>query len=50
MDWLQRLPEVDEVLEIDGWRITVVAVRAHRIETLWITKQNGTTVSEEAKV
>lgn len=35
MDWLQRLPEVDEVLELDGWRLTVVAVRSHRIETLY---------------
>ena len=41
MDWLQRLPEVDEVLELDGWRITVVAVRSHRIETLWLTRQDS---------
>lgn len=41
MDWLQRLPEVDEVLEHDGWRITVVAVRSHRIETLWLTRQDS---------
>ena len=42
MDWLQRLPEVDEVLELDGWRLTVVAVRSHRIETLWLTRQDRT--------
>ncbi len=39
MDLLQRLPEVNEEIEIEGWRITVVEVRSHRIETLWITRQ-----------
>jgi hypothetical protein len=29
-------------LELDGWRITVVAVRSHRIETLWLTRQDRT--------
>ena len=38
-DLLQRLPEVNEEIEIEGWRITVVEVRSHRIETLWITRQ-----------
>jgi CBS domain containing-hemolysin-like protein len=41
MDWLQRLPAVDEVLDLNGWRITVVAVRSHRIETLWLTRQDA---------
>lgn len=48
MDWLQRLPEVDEVLELDGWRITVVAVRSHRIETLWLTRQDRGTLDVES--
>ena len=47
MDWLQRLPEVDEILELEGWRITVVAVRSHRIETLWLTRQDSRPVTTE---
>ena len=47
MDWLQRLPEVDEILELEGWRITVVAVRSHRIETLWLTRQDSRPITVE---
>ncbi len=39
MDWLQRLPQVDEEFDYQGWRITVVAVRSHRIESVWLSRQ-----------
>ena len=41
MDWLQRLPQVNEVLEWEGWQITVISVQSHRIETLWLTRQDS---------
>ena len=40
MDILQRLPEVNEVIEIEGWRLTVVEIRSHRIESLWLSRQD----------
>lgn len=40
LEWLQRLPTVDEVIEHEGWRITVTEVRAHRIESVWLTRQS----------
>lgn len=39
LEWLQRLPVMDEVIEFEGWQITVTDIRAHRIESLWLTKQ-----------
>lgn len=39
MDRLQRLPTVDEVVEFNGWQVTVLAVRAHRIESVWLSRQ-----------
>ena len=41
MDWLQRLPQIDDEFEYQGWRITVVAVRSHRIESVWLTRQDS---------
>jgi CBS domain containing-hemolysin-like protein len=39
LEWLQRLPTVDEVIEYEGWQITVTDIRAHRIESVWLTRQ-----------
>jgi len=39
LDLLQRVPVVDEVIEFDGWRLTVTDIRAHRIESVWLTNQ-----------
>jgi CBS domain containing-hemolysin-like protein len=39
LEWLQRLPTIDEVIEYEGWQITVTDIRAHRIESVWLTRQ-----------
>jgi CBS domain containing-hemolysin-like protein len=39
LEWLQRLPTIDEVIEYQGWQITVTDIRAHRIESVWLTRQ-----------
>lgn len=39
MDRLQRLPTIDEMVEFEGWQITVLSVKAHRIESLWLSRQ-----------
>lgn len=33
------LPTIDEVIEYEGWQITVTDIRAHRIESVWLTRQ-----------
>ena len=38
LESLQRLPVVDEVIELDGWQITITDIRAHRIESVWLTR------------
>ena len=39
LEWLQRLPTTDEVIEYEGWQLTVTDIRAHRIESVWLTRQ-----------
>lgn len=39
LEWLQRLPTMDEVIDYEGWQITVTEIRAHRIESVWLTRQ-----------
>ncbi len=39
LEWLQRLPTMDEVIDYEDWQITVTEIRAHRIESVWLTRQ-----------
>ncbi len=48
MDWLQHLPAPNEVFEYDEWQITVVTIRAHRIETVWLTRESRQPLMQDA--
>ncbi|GAA4496263.1 hemolysin family protein [Pseudaeromonas paramecii] len=41
LEQLQRLPRQGEELVVDGWQITVLTLNAHRIETLWLRRQDS---------
>lgn len=48
MDWLQHLPAPNEVLDYGEWQITVVAIRSHRIETVWLTREARPSLAVDA--
>ncbi|WP_409420382.1 hemolysin family protein [Pseudaeromonas sp. ZJS20] len=41
LERLQRLPRQGEELLLDGWQINVLQLNAHRIETLWLRRQDS---------
>ena len=48
MDWLQHLPAPNEVFDYGEWQITVVEIRSHRIESVWLTRESQSALAEEA--
>lgn len=41
LERLQRLPRQGEEVQLEGWQINVLQLNAHRIETLWLRRQDS---------